>query len=158
MAAATARNTAPLLQQVCGEGMSVCCAWEENLIPAFIAAGRVLHIFLSGDTIGVLYDRIERTISFSKNGHLLGIAFRDVAEDTLYPTVGFRTPDEEILANFGESSFVADVDLFRRESVARVQASVRETSLEGPSGQVGLVGGMDIREMINNLCREGDMI
>ncbi|KAK2080452.1 hypothetical protein QBZ16_000305 [Prototheca wickerhamii] len=86
--------------------------------------------FTTGDTVGVLYDRIERTISFSKNGNLLGVAFRDVPEEMLYPTVGFRTPDEEVLANFGEVPFVADVTLLRRELLARVQANIRETPLE----------------------------
>ena len=74
---------------------------------------------------------------------MLGVAFRDVPEEMLYPTVGFRTPDEEVLANFGEAPFVADVTLLRRELLARVQANIRETPLESSdaAGQVsrGLV-------------------
>eukprot|EP00891_Asterochloris_glomerata_P000856 jgi/Astpho2/856/gw1.00016.299.1_t len=55
----------------------------------------------TGDVIGVLLNRVDHTISFTKNGMDLGVAFRDVREERLYPTVGMRTPDEEVLANFG---------------------------------------------------------
>lgn len=50
----------------------------------------------AGDVIGVLFDRVERTISFTKNGRDLGVAFQHVMEPVLYPTIGFRTPDEEV--------------------------------------------------------------
>ena len=58
-------------------------------------------VFTTGDWVGVIYNRIESTISFTKKGFNLGIAFQNVPERLLYPTVGFRTPDEEIVANFG---------------------------------------------------------
>ena len=46
--------------------------------------------------IGALWNRIDRTISFFKNGVSLGVAFSDVPEDRLYPTVGLRTTNEEV--------------------------------------------------------------
>jgi SPRY domain len=49
-----------------------------------------------GDVIGALWNRIDRTISFFKNGVSLGVAFSDVLEDRLYPTVGLRTTNEEV--------------------------------------------------------------
>ena len=49
----------------------------------------------AGDWIGVLGNRVEGTVSFSKRGYDLGVAFEGVHEDHLYPIVGFRTPDEE---------------------------------------------------------------
>lgn len=61
--------------QVRGTQPSVCCA---------------------GDVIGALWNRIDRTISFFKNGVSLGVAFSDVPEDRLYPTVGLRTTNEEV--------------------------------------------------------------
>jgi hypothetical protein len=50
----------------------------------------------AGDVIGVLFNRVERCISFLKNGIDLGVAFGDVPlEERLYPCVGMRTPEEE---------------------------------------------------------------
>jgi len=66
--------------------------------------------FGTGDYIGVIYNKVDRTIAFTKNGVHLGVAFRNVYEERLYPTVGMRTPDEEIVANFGGSPFKGDVD------------------------------------------------
>ena len=44
----------------------------------------------------MLFNRMERCISFVKNGIDLGVAFADVPlEERLYPSVGMRTPDEE---------------------------------------------------------------
>lgn len=44
----------------------------------------------------MLWNRIARTISFFKNGVSLGVAFSEVAEDRLYPTIGLRTTGEEV--------------------------------------------------------------
>jgi len=58
--------------------------------------------YTTGDWIGVIFNRIDSTISFTKRGFKLGVAFKNVPEKALYPTVGFRTPDEEIVVNFGQ--------------------------------------------------------
>lgn len=50
----------------------------------------------AGDTVGALLNRTTRTISFIKNGLDLGVAFNNVNENLLYPSVGMRTPDEEV--------------------------------------------------------------
>ena len=52
----------------------------------------------AGDVIGLLLNRAEGTISFTKNGVDLGVAFERVTEARLYPCVGLRTPGEEIIA------------------------------------------------------------
>lgn len=52
--------------------------------------------FTTGDVAGVWYNRVDHTITFTKNGRSLGIAFRGVPDLTYYPSVGFRTPDEEV--------------------------------------------------------------
>ncbi len=49
----------------------------------------------------MILNRIERTITFTKKGYELGVAFEGVAEERLYPSVGFRTPDEEVGASWG---------------------------------------------------------
>ena len=45
----------------------------------------------------MIFNRAERRIAYTKNGLDLGVAFVDVKEELLYPTVGMRTPDEEVL-------------------------------------------------------------
>ena len=46
--------------------------------------------------MGVLFNRVDRCISFLKNGIDLGTAFADVPlDERLYPCIGLRTPDEE---------------------------------------------------------------
>ncbi|MEW5304936.1 MAG: hypothetical protein WDW36_007510 [Sanguina aurantia] len=62
--------------------------------------------FTAGDTIGALFDRVERTISFYKNGVDMGVAFSNVADTCLYPVVGLNTRGEEVTVNFGASAFV----------------------------------------------------
>lgn len=52
--------------------------------------------FHAGDIVGSLLNRATKTISFTKNGLDLGVAFTNVNEDVLYPSVGLRTPDEEV--------------------------------------------------------------
>ena len=54
------------------------------------------HALCSGDRIGILLNRAERTIAYQKNGIDLGVAFENVNEEVLYPAVGLRTPDEEV--------------------------------------------------------------
>ena len=51
---------------------------------------------LAGDTVGALLNRTTKTISYIKNGLDLGIAFHNVDEEVLFPSVGLRTPDEEV--------------------------------------------------------------
>ena len=51
---------------------------------------------LAGDIVGALLNRTNNTISFIKNGIDLGVAFRNVYQDRLYPSIGLRTPDEEV--------------------------------------------------------------
>jgi hypothetical protein len=57
--------------------------------------------FGTGDWLGVVLNRVEQTISFTKQGFNLGMAFEGVAEGKLYPSVGFRTPEEEVRVDCG---------------------------------------------------------
>mmetsp|Transcript_18822 Transcript_18822/g.52489 ORF Transcript_18822/g.52489 Transcript_18822/m.52489 type:complete len:547 (-) Transcript_18822:205-1845(-) len=57
--------------------------------------------FSEGDVISCIWCEVDRTISFAKNGVFLGVAFRNVQETRLYPTIGLRTLHEEVEANFG---------------------------------------------------------
>ncbi|KAL4443421.1 hypothetical protein ABPG75_011158 [Micractinium tetrahymenae] len=88
-------------------------------------------IYTTGDWIGVVLNRIERTIAFTKKGYDLGVAFEGVAEERLYPAVGFRTPDEEILANFGTDlaarPFRGDLAWIKAEATQRLYSRILAT-------------------------------
>jgi hypothetical protein len=98
-------------------------------------------VFGTGDWVGVLLNRVERTISFTKGGHDLGVAFEGVTEERLYPTVGFRTPDEEVVANFGadlaNNPFRGDVGALRRAAQERLYARVLHAPPLPPLGGAG---------------------
>ncbi|KAK9797770.1 hypothetical protein WJX73_010039 [Symbiochloris irregularis] len=85
--------------------------------------------FGTGDRLGVMFNRAERTIAYTKNGIYLGIAFRNVQDDVLYPAVGLRTPDEEVLANFGAVPFKADVSAMKAEAAYVIEQQIRSMPL-----------------------------
>jgi Ran-binding protein 9/10 len=101
-------------------------------------------VFGTGDWIGVIFNRVERTISYTKRGLDLGIAFENVTEDNLYPTVGFRTPDEEIIANFGSDleahPFRGDFDALRREATQKLYSRILATTVPQSSKSQDVVG------------------
>ncbi|KAK9909014.1 hypothetical protein WJX75_006058 [Coccomyxa subellipsoidea] len=106
--------------------------------------------FGTGDVIGSLLNRAEQTIAYFKNGIDLGTAFIGVAEEKLYPCVGMQTHEEEVLANFGDAPFKADVDSMRVEAARRLEAQIRQTELPG-RGKVGsLMAEMIFDYMVHN--------
>ncbi|CAD7702636.1 unnamed protein product, partial [Ostreobium quekettii] len=90
--------------------------------------------FTAGDVIGAILNRAEKTISYTKNGIHLGVAFNGVSEERLFPTVGFRTKEEEIKVNFGETEFVADFQSMWSEQCERVLSSIEKVPVPSPSG------------------------
>lgn len=56
----------------------------------------MLTDIVAGDIIGAAFNLAEHTISYFKNGFEIGVAFANVPEEELYPTVGLRSPDEEV--------------------------------------------------------------
>ncbi|BDA41395.1 Ran-binding protein 9 [Coccomyxa sp. Obi] len=94
--------------------------------------------FGTGDVIGALLNRAEHTISYFKNGIDLGTAFTDVSEEKLYPCVGMQTHEEEVLANFGDAPFKADMESMKVEAARRLEAQINQTALPD-RGKVGSV-------------------
>jgi Ran-binding protein 9/10 len=94
-------------------------------------------MYTTGDWLGIILNRVERTISFTKKGYDLGVAFEDVSETWLYPAVGFRTPDEEVLVNFGNDlvgrPFKGDVELVKQEAQSRLYSKILATPIIVPS-------------------------
>ena len=77
----------------------------------------------AGDIVGVLFNLAEKTISFTKNGIDLGVAFERVTEERLHPSIGLRTPGEEVRAFFPPAGpFRGDVASIRAAAAARAAA------------------------------------
>jgi hypothetical protein len=73
------------------------------------------------------------TISFTRNGMLLGTAFKGILkgddEAVLYPCVGLRTPGENIKANFGKEPFKFDISQFYSDEKERLWRQILQTSI-----------------------------
>ena len=50
----------------------------------------------AGDFVGACLNRVDKTISYYKNGIDLGVAFHSVQEERLYPCIGMQTHEEEV--------------------------------------------------------------
>lgn len=67
--------------------------------------------FTTGDVIGCGLNLVEGTCFFTKNGNKIGDAFDEIPSNIrLYPTIGLKTPSEEIKANFGQKPFLYDIE------------------------------------------------
>lgn len=80
--------------------------------------------FTTGDTIGCAYNLVENVCFYTKNGLNLGIAFPDLPNVPLYPTVGLQTPGEEVEANFGTEPFMYDIEDDLKALKQRITASI----------------------------------
>ena len=61
-----------------------------------------------GDTVGLLWNRTDKTVLFTKNGKLLPVAFRNV-EDECFPVVGMKSMTAQVKVNFGQEPFIFDI-------------------------------------------------
>jgi Ran-binding protein 9/10 len=76
---------------------------------------------------------VDNTCFYTKNGHHLGIAFRDLPPK-LYPTVGLQTPGEIVDANFGQKPFQFDVFDMIQELRASTKSAIYAYPLPDDQG------------------------
>lgn len=76
---------------------------------------------------------VDNTCFYTKNGHHLGIAFRDLPP-RLYPTVGLQTPGEIVDANFGQKPFQFDVFDMIQELRASTKSAIYSFPLPDDQG------------------------
>ena len=80
--------------------------------------------YSTGDCIGCMLNYSDDSISFTRNGVLLGVAFKNVIRDKpndngLYACVGLRSPGETIKTNFGKEPFKFDIAQYFRDEKSR---------------------------------------
>lgn len=79
-----------------------------------------------GDVIGCVVNFVDKSLSYTRNGALLGIAVQRLPiEEPLYPMVGMRTPGEVVEVNFGEGPFRYDIAALRTAVKTATEASIR---------------------------------
>jgi len=89
--------------------------------------------FTTNDIIGCGVNLVDNTCFYTKNGHHLGIAFRDLPPK-LYPTVGLQTPGEIVDANFGQKPFQFDVFDMIQELRASTKSAIYSFPLPDDQG------------------------
>eukprot|EP00842_Homolaphlyctis_polyrhiza_P006912 jgi/Hompol1/80/HPOL_004124-RA len=102
-------------------------------------------VYGTGDVIGCCINFMNRTASFTKNGIMLGVAFRDIlgrSKNTpkLFPLVGLRTPGEIVEANFGQRKFKFDIVQYYREERAKLKAAIDAKPIPFPAHAVCTIG------------------
>ncbi|KAK1997869.1 SPRY domain-containing protein [Colletotrichum falcatum] len=99
--------------------------------------------FTASDIIGCGVNFRTGSAFFTKNGHLLGTAFREVGKSgPLYPTVGLKKSGEHVRVNFGQTPFVFDIDGMMTKEKEGIQREISETSsasLAPAMNETGLV-------------------
>ncbi|CAI6339776.1 unnamed protein product [Periconia digitata] len=77
------------------------------------------------DVIGCGINFRTNTAFFTKNGHYLDVAFRDLKPNVnYYPTVGMKKQGEMLRANFGQEPFAFDIDKMVQNEKATIQAEI----------------------------------
>lgn len=87
--------------------------------------------FSTGDVIGGCFNFSDNSISFTRNGIMLGNAFKVKLDDgaKIYPCVGLRTPGEIVKANFGREPFSFDISQYLRDEKTKLLSIISETRL-----------------------------
>ncbi|KAF8525133.1 concanavalin A-like lectin/glucanase domain-containing protein [Hysterangium stoloniferum] len=91
--------------------------------------------FSTGDTVGCGIDFGTGRAFFTKNGRYLGDVFENLGSaGDLYPTVGLRTSNEAIRANFGHEPFMYDIETRASEARNKAWAQIQSTPIAWTSG------------------------
>ncbi|KAJ1328526.1 hypothetical protein BSLG_010258 [Batrachochytrium salamandrivorans] len=101
--------------------------------------------YTTGDVVGCCINFVDMTASFTKNGIMLGVAFRNILRNKkngfrLYPAVGLRTPGEVIEVNFGARPFKFDITQYCKEERSRFKAYIHDIPLSYIPQSHGAVG------------------
>ncbi|XP_057829376.1 ran-binding protein M homolog isoform X6 [Cryptomeria japonica] len=81
--------------------------------------------FTTGDTVGAGINYAAQEIFFTHNGKFLGSVPKDVIVP-LFPTIGLHSLNEKVEVNFGQRSFVYDIELIRSGDIDSAFSKLRE--------------------------------
>jgi hypothetical protein len=106
--------------------------WEEDswayhgddgkIFPGQSAGKSYGPTFSTNDVVGCGVNFMNGSAFFTKNGHFLGTAFRDLKDIKIYPSIGMKRPGAQLKVNFGQSPFYYDIDAV----VIREKALIRD--------------------------------
>ncbi|KAK6496785.1 hypothetical protein TWF481_001773 [Arthrobotrys musiformis] len=87
--------------------------------------------FNSKDVIGCGINFRTHTAFFTRNGQMLGTAFRDLPNDRkIFPAVGMKKPGEHIRVNFGQEEFSYDIDGYTKAERKSALQEISDTVVE----------------------------
>ncbi|KAL4901794.1 hypothetical protein BDW74DRAFT_169979 [Aspergillus multicolor] len=87
-------------------------------------------VFGVNDTVGCGVNFSTGCAFFTKNGHCLGIAFKELRNLKVYPSVGVRkNPSIHISANFGQQPFMFDIDGMVKSQKDTIHSEISKTSI-----------------------------
>ncbi|KAK7064734.1 Ran-binding protein, partial [Favolaschia claudopus] len=87
--------------------------------------------FGTGDTIGCGIDFSTYQAFFTKNGTLIGSAFKDIGRSTdLFPSIGLRHSGEAIRVNFGQDPFKFDIEYHVHQQRLQTWSNIMTTPID----------------------------
>ncbi|KAJ4365465.1 hypothetical protein N0V95_000400 [Ascochyta clinopodiicola] len=113
--------------------------WEPDSFAYHGDDGQIFNNTTSGKNYGPKFGTLDvigcginfrtNTAFFTKNGHMLGTAFRDLKPNMpYYPTIGMKKPGETLRANFGHQPFAFDIDKMVLDEKTAIQEEIHQTT------------------------------
>ncbi|KAF9692087.1 hypothetical protein EKO04_010124 [Ascochyta lentis] len=113
--------------------------WEPDSFAYHGDDGQIFNNTTSGKNYGPKFGTLDvigcginfrtNTAFFTKNGHMLGTAFRDLKPNMpYYPTIGMKKPGETLRANFGHEPFAFDIDKMVLNEKAAIQDEIHQAT------------------------------
>lgn len=85
--------------------------------------------YSEGDTVGCGVNFLEKTVFFTLNGDMLGVAFKFLKDTIpLYPAIGLSQAGTEINANFGDQTFLFNIVEYKKRVSGKPLTSLPKTT------------------------------
>ncbi|KAL5559357.1 hypothetical protein UlMin_035568 [Ulmus minor] len=84
--------------------------------------------YTSGDVVGGGINYSSQEFFFTKNGAVIGTAFKDM-KVPLFPTIAVHSQNEEVQVNFGQKPFAFDLKEFEAQERMKQQMTIEKISL-----------------------------